>query len=388
MIEQFGTLYAGNVELGDVGARATPVNERRYGNEFLVTAYETTERLARLLDDSGYDVLWLAEHHFQPEGYELFPNIPMLAVHLAHLTSRIRFGSAFNIAPMWHPLRLAEDLALADVFTGGRLLFGVGRGYHVREVETLGGPLLDQDRNRSLFEEQVEILHRALHEDSFSFHGEHYDIPPALPYRGYTLEEITLTPRPVHRPVELWMPIVSANRRGLDLMFRYGMRGLLSGGLADGAARNMAAYLEAAQEHGHDWQLGHNLRLQVVFHLADTEAAAVREATPWWEENVKMFAPLNFIAGMTPEQVATSSRRGDWTGSGIPTLQDQVDARAVYCGSPEGFVVFLREVGERYPGLREMNVNHAFAAPAARMLEQFAWFAADVMPSVAQTADV
>ena len=98
----------------------------------------------------------------------------MLAVHLAHLTPRLRIGCGFNIAPMWHPLRLAEDYATADVLTEGRVTFGVGRGYHTREVETFGAPLLDQDGNRELFEEQVEVIIKAFREASFSHHGKHY----------------------------------------------------------------------------------------------------------------------------------------------------------------------------------------------------------------------
>src|SRR5688572_21125547 len=66
---------------------------------------------------------------------------------------------------MWHPLRLAEDFAVADVLTGGRVTFGVGRGYHTREVETFGSPLLDQDANRELFEEQVGIIFKARSEE-------------------------------------------------------------------------------------------------------------------------------------------------------------------------------------------------------------------------------
>ena len=88
----------------------------------------------------------------------------MLAVHLAHLTERIKFGCGFNIAPMWHPLRLAEDFATADYLTKGRVVFGVGRGYHTREVETFGAPMLDPDANRELFEEQVEIIFKAFNE--------------------------------------------------------------------------------------------------------------------------------------------------------------------------------------------------------------------------------
>ena len=62
---------------------------------------------------------------------------------------------------MWHPLRLAEDYAPADILTGGRVVFGVGRGYHTREVETFGSPLRDQEANRELFEEQVDIIFKA-----------------------------------------------------------------------------------------------------------------------------------------------------------------------------------------------------------------------------------
>ena len=74
--------------------------------------FEKTEAIAKQMDALGFDTLWLAEHHFQHEGYECIPNILMLAVHLAHVTKRLRIGCGFNIAPMWHPLRLAEDFAV------------------------------------------------------------------------------------------------------------------------------------------------------------------------------------------------------------------------------------------------------------------------------------
>src|SRR3989454_3581319 len=232
MIDKFATVYAGHVDLPDMGQGATPANERRYPNEHLATVFEKTEAVARAMDDLGYHAIWLAEHHFQHEGYECLPNILMTAVHLAHVTPRIRIGCAFNIAPMWHPLRLAEDFATADILTRGRVIFGVGRGYHTREVETFGAPMLDAEANRELFEEQVEIILRAFNEESFAHHGKHYTLPPAVPYRGYELRELTLVPRPVHRPVECWQPIVSASRRGLDFMVRHGIKGTIGGGAA------------------------------------------------------------------------------------------------------------------------------------------------------------
>src|SRR5436190_442660 len=229
MITKFMTVYAGHIDIPDHGQDATPANERRYDNDQLASVFDKTEAIAKVMDEYGYDTLWLAEHHFQHEGYECLPNILMLAVHLAHLTKTLRIGCGFNIAPMWHPLRLAEDYATADILTKGRTVFGVGRGYHSREVETFGNPIIDQEANRELFEEQVEIVFKAFNNESFSHEGKHYTIPARVPYRGYDLKELTLVPRPVTLPVECWQPIVSASRRGIEFMVRHGIKGLVGG---------------------------------------------------------------------------------------------------------------------------------------------------------------
>src|SRR5262245_26606091 len=232
MITKFVTVYPGHIDLPDLGQDGTPANERRYSNEQLASVFEKTEAIAKKMDTLGYDTLWLAEHHFQHEGYEVIPNILMLAVHLAHVTKRLRIGCGFNIAPMWHPLRLAEDYAVADILTKGRTVFGVGRGYHTREVEAFGAPMQDQNANRELFEEQVEIIFKAFNNESFSHKGKHYTLPPEVPYRGYTLKELTLVPRPINRPVECWQPVVRASPRGLDFMVRQGIKAAVGGGAA------------------------------------------------------------------------------------------------------------------------------------------------------------
>ena len=239
-----------------MGQNATPANERRYSNEQLASVFEKTEAIAKQMDALGFDTLWLAEHHFQHEGYECIPNILMLAVHLAHVTKHLRIGCGFNIAPMWHPLRLAEDFAVADILTKGRTVFGVGRGYHTREVETFGAPMQDADANRELFEEQVEIIFKAFDQETFSHQGKHYTLPPPVPYRGYDLKDITLVPRPVNRPVECWQPIVSANPRGLDFMVRHGIKGVVGGGAATMAEGPIQGYRDAAARAGKDLKLG------------------------------------------------------------------------------------------------------------------------------------
>ena len=172
MIRRFSTLYVGHIELEQCGLRARPADDRRYPNARLIETFDTATALAQAADALGYETLWLAEHHFQHEGYECIPNIPLLAVDLAHRTRRVKIGCAFNIVPTWHPLRLAEDYATADILTKGRVVFGVGRGYHSREVESFGNPMLDAEANRELFEEQVEIILKAFREESFSHRGQ------------------------------------------------------------------------------------------------------------------------------------------------------------------------------------------------------------------------
>ncbi len=202
MITKFDSLYAGHVDLDNVGYAGTPINDRRYDNAHLATALDKAQSMAVLMDGLGYNAFWMAEHHFQREGTECIPNVLLMALHLTHVTKNLKIGCGFNIAPMWHPLRLAEDYAMADILSNGRVIFGLGRGYHTREVETFGAPLLDQAANRELYEEQTDIIFKAFNNESFSHKGKHYTLPPEVPYRGYTLKELTLVPRPLRLPVE------------------------------------------------------------------------------------------------------------------------------------------------------------------------------------------
>ena len=114
MITKFGTLYAGHIDLGELGLGATAVNDRRFDNEHLLTIFDRIEQMVKVMDDLGYHSFWAAEHHFQHEGNEVIPNLLLLYVHLANITKQLKFGCGFNINPMWHPLRLAEDYATAD----------------------------------------------------------------------------------------------------------------------------------------------------------------------------------------------------------------------------------------------------------------------------------
>src|SRR5438034_11404597 len=313
MIKYFSVLYAVHVLEGDtIGFKGTPLDERRYSNERLASVFESSKDIAQHMERLGYDILWSAEHHFQREGYECIPNLSTWGVYVAQHTKRLKFGCAFNVLTMWHPIRLAEDFAVADILTNGRMIFGIARGYHTREVETFGAPMLDDAANRELFEEQFEIVMKAFHEEAFSHSGKHYTLPPEVPYRGYTLKEITLVPRPLRRPVETWQPVVSAGARGLDFMMKHRIKGLIGGGAATMAEKSIFAFRDAAERAGLDYKLGEGLSLGIFYHLADSRERGVREITPWYEEHVKMFGPLGFVPGITPAQLEASTRRGGW----------------------------------------------------------------------------
>ncbi len=376
MIKHFSVLYVGNIDLENVGGDGTPADARRYPNDRLVETYETATRAAKLMDELGYYALWMAEHHFQHEGYECIPNIILLGTHLAGQTERLKFGCAFNISPMWHPLRLAEDYAMADVLTNGRVIFGVGRGYHSREVETFAAPVIDNDANRELFQEQIEIIFKAFNEESFSHKGKHYTIPAEVPYRGYDLEEVTLVPRPVNLPVETWQPIVSG--RSIDFIARNSIKGVvaLTGEkLVDNMFRE---YQEASARYGRDLALGEDLALGLGFYIADSEQEAIDRLRPFHDERYKWFAPFGFVR-YADEQGRTWGTPG--APARVPRVEDGAQQRAWICGPADKFVDYLRELESRYPGLEHIILHWPEGMPRDDFLEQLRVFAGEVMPA-------
>jgi alkanesulfonate monooxygenase SsuD/methylene tetrahydromethanopterin reductase-like flavin-dependent oxidoreductase (luciferase family) len=281
---------------------------------------------------------------------------------------------------MWHPLRLAEDFACADIMTKGRTIFGVGRGYHTREVETFGAPMLDQNANRELFEEQVEIIFTAFNNERFAHKGKHYTLPPEVPYRGYTLKDLTLVPRPTHLPVECWQPVVSASARGLDFMVKHNIKGAVGGGAATMEQGPITAFQAAGHRAGKDWKLGENLMIGIVIHLADSKAQALKEIVPLYEEHAKMFAPLNFMPGMTKEQIAAVGQRGGWYESGVPKVEHYINMGGWFAGTSDELVAFLKNLESRYPGLEHISLSMPMGTPQSIMLDQYRRVTAEVMP--------
>jgi alkanesulfonate monooxygenase SsuD/methylene tetrahydromethanopterin reductase-like flavin-dependent oxidoreductase (luciferase family) len=380
MITKFSVLYVGQIDLDNVGHTGTPADERRYPNERLIEAYQMAKEVAQLMDELGYYCLWTAEHHFQREGYEVIPNLILLSTWLATQTKQLKLGCAFNVLPMWHPIRLAEDYALADILTDGRVIMGVGRGYHSREVETFGAPVLDNAANKELFEEQMEVLLKCFYEESWTHQGKYYTIPADVPYRGYQLKDITCVPRPIHRPVEIWQPIASG--KTLEYIAARGIKGMVTFNGEAIFQQVAEAYRDAAGKAGRSLALGEDLCRGIGFYLADTEEEAFRRVEPAHDERYKWFAPFGFVR-YADEQGRPWGTPG--APARLPTLADGVAQQAWLIGPPSKVVENLRQWEIDYPGLDQVMLHWAEGMPMAEFKEQLTWFARDVMPAFRQS---
>lgn len=250
-----------------------------------------------LADRLGFDYFFMTEHHFQPEGAEFSPNPIVAEMAIAALTKRIRLGQATNVLTEHHPVRLAEQGAMLDIVSGGRLEFGVGRGYQPREVEVLGAVLgasiQDGERNRQFFEEAFEVLMKCWTEESFSHQGEFFSLPPrytrwhhrqtmayfdsrsdgpsvenvlnlagfdrggVLSGRGSTsitshettMRELQVYPKPVQAPYpQLWQPLTSP--RSVEFAARNGINGYFNASPVRRLKQDLEFYYETAEKYG------------------------------------------------------------------------------------------------------------------------------------------
>lgn len=147
--------------------------------------YQDTLEQVELAEEVGFDAVTTTEHHFSPDGY--FPSPLIFEAAMAARTKRVDICSYLILLPLYHPLRFAEDAAMVDVMSGGRLHLGLGVGYRWQEFEGFGVP---RDQSGEVMDECVEVLVRAFTEpDEFDFEGKHFQL------RG-----ISIQPKPYNKP--------------------------------------------------------------------------------------------------------------------------------------------------------------------------------------------
>ncbi len=178
---------------------------------------DETVELARYLDLHGWESIWFTEHHFGHEGFEVCPNPVMMSAWAAAHTQNIRIGQAANIITFWHPLRFAEDLAMLDHMSRGRVECAVGRGLYGREALNLNkaADTRNPAQNFRVFAESLEIIRRAWSNPHFDFKGEFFQFPdPGFAWdhgmspksadyqdmETFELKKLSLVPRPLQQP--------------------------------------------------------------------------------------------------------------------------------------------------------------------------------------------
>jgi alkanesulfonate monooxygenase SsuD/methylene tetrahydromethanopterin reductase-like flavin-dependent oxidoreductase (luciferase family) len=239
-----------------------PLARRHFKPEVAVRTYAQHLEAWELLDELGYDGVAFNEHHTSPYGLMNSPNL--LAAAATQRTKRLKLLIYGNLLPLHDPLRLAEELAMLDCMSGGRLISGFARGIP-REYQVHNVPLAD---SRARFEEAFEILLGAWSEEVFSYSG-----------RFWQYDDVALWPRPLQQPhPPIWMP-VTGSKESIEFAARHDIPitpGATSRGLREDVIRYYATCLA---EHGRRLTPDH-LSVPANAFVADSKAEAVALTGP------------------------------------------------------------------------------------------------------------
>jgi alkanesulfonate monooxygenase SsuD/methylene tetrahydromethanopterin reductase-like flavin-dependent oxidoreductase (luciferase family) len=294
-----------------------------------------------VMDQTGYDAVWLAEHHFS--SYSVCPSVHLMAMHIASRTRNLRIGTAVTLAAFYHPLRIAEEVALLDVLTDGRINWGAGRGFDPTEMSVFGVP---PDESTARFREAVEIVLAAWSNERLTFEGE---------FHSY--KDIEVLPKPRQRPhPPAW--VAASSLGAVEWAAGRGLSILMDPHSAHSEiAKKLSLYRAGLEKAGHD--LGPRdiptARLVAVAET-DAQAAAIAERGAKW------------TAGYIPKQALASFRSDDQIPDHVDHYMDDV----IIHGSPERVIDILRRLEEEIP------LNYLLLSPLSD--KSFELFTERVLP--------
>ncbi|PYM85319.1 MAG: LLM class flavin-dependent oxidoreductase [Candidatus Rokuibacteriota bacterium] len=275
-------------------------------NERYQQMLDELRKLAVLADDAGFDVFATTEHHFHSEGYETSVAPLLLYADLAARTKRIKFAPLGLVLPAWDPIRAAEELAVFDHLTRGRLYAGFARGYQDRWVNVLGqqyhvtgapmdGSAIDQ-HNRRVYEEAVQVIKKAWTEETFEFNGQYYKVP--FPYaegirrwpvaewtRQYgapgeiddqgVIRKICVVPRPYQEPHPPMFQPFSVSETTIRYTAQAGIVPWILVAYPPEFRRLCQVYQQVGEAGGRKLRLGESVGAFRAVHFGRTEAEAV-----------------------------------------------------------------------------------------------------------------
>ena len=340
-----------------------------------------------LAEELGFEAMWLGEHHFGPYGVGDLPNPILLGADLAARTSRIRIGQMANIAPWWHPIRLAEDLATLDNMTRGRVEVGFGRGiwpYEGPQFHPNADPRMDAE-NRALFQETVEIVREIWTNEYFSHHGTNYSFPaggtvfshprfPADPawQEGERVTKLRVTPRPYQRPhPPLWMTV--STDRSVTTAAELGLKACYWQPPPLRIRERMEIYARVRSERdGRQFAVGEDQAVMRSTYVASSMEEARREA----EEGI--MSAFIFNDPFRGREVFTNP--GETLDPAVKLDWDFLEPRTLLVGSPENVVEKIHQLRE-ICHLEYLLVEFShMGVPVSKTLKNLETFATKVMP--------
>ena len=233
---------------------------------------------AVLAEELGFDDVWASEHHFSEDAWNPSPITFLAAV--AARTERVRVGTYVLLLPLHNPVRVAEDIAVLDNISGGRVDLPVGVGSAAEEFRTFGIPF--NERLGRTFE-ALRIIERCFAGEEFSHKGKYYEFP-----------NVRMTTTPVQKPgPPIW--VASMGDQSVAWTARRGYH------LAAGAGRGHARYEELLRQFGHDRSTRQVASVPIRVHLGETRAKA------WDEAEVGLHQVLDFYRSRVDRQSATSA---------------------------------------------------------------------------------
>ena len=297
-----------------------------------------------IMDRTGFDAVWLAEHHFTT--YSVCPSVHMVGTLAAARTKRLRIGTAVSLAALYHPLRLAEEVALLDLLSGGRVNWGAGRGFAPSEFTAFGVPI---EESAERFREAVEIVLKAWTGDRFSYKGTHF-----------SFDDIELLPKPLQQPhPPTWMAATSES--AIDWAASRGFSILMDphSSMAEVGAKRRR-YRDKLAEAGFS-DAGRDIPMARLLALAPTTAEAEAIARRGAQWLVDSYAGPQHARGKSVQR----------TYDGKDPAQHYVDSVILH-GTPASVVEQISRLKE------EIGLNYLMCAPLSR--ESFRLLADEVLP--------